>query len=222
MEFGIRIVKEIPWYYVGLDRGKIRDYSALAVVERAEIFLDEMDWATYEKRQALRYRVKFLQRVQLGTPYPNVVDRVREVVRNGLLSGRCTLVMDATGVGAPVLDLLRQADLGCEIEAVIMTGGEQESSGRGAWRVPKKDLVVGLRLMLETRELGLSRRAAVVEVFAKELADMASRLSGSGRESFGASRAGEHDDLVVATALACWRARRKRHDMCGKESLGLF
>src|SRR6266567_2785321 len=30
---------------------------------------------------------------------------------------------------------------------------------------------------------------------------------GAGRVSDGRSREGEHDDLVVATALACWRAR---------------
>ena len=44
-----------------------------------------------------------------GRRIPNVVERVRAVVRAKPLVGRCTLVMDATGVGAPVLDLLRLA-----------------------------------------------------------------------------------------------------------------
>ena len=30
------------------------------------------------------------------------------------------------------------------------------------------------------------------------------RVRASGREEYGARRAGEHDDLVVAVALACW------------------
>jgi hypothetical protein len=30
------------------------------------------------------------------------------------------------------------------------------------------------------------------------------RVKASGREEYGARRAGEHDDLVVAVALACW------------------
>src|SRR5213593_579438 len=115
MGFGLRVISEAPWYFVGLDLGQTLDYSALAVVERAEIFLDEMDWVTYERRRRQRFRVPFLERVRLGTPYPRVVDRVREVVRAPELAGRCTLVMDATGVGAPVLDMLRQADLGCGI-----------------------------------------------------------------------------------------------------------
>lgn len=85
--FGLRVVSELPWYFVGLDLGQSRDYSALAVVERAEIFRDEMDWVTYERRRGRRFRVRYLQRVRLGTPYPDVV--------------------------APVLDLLRAAQTAC-------------------------------------------------------------------------------------------------------------
>src|SRR2546422_486408 len=55
---------------------------------------------------SLRFRIPFLQRVRLGTPYPDVVDRVRDVLRRPALAGRCTLAMDATGVGQPVLDML--------------------------------------------------------------------------------------------------------------------
>jgi hypothetical protein len=40
MANGLRIVSELPWFFVGLDLGQSRDHSALAVVERAEIFLD--------------------------------------------------------------------------------------------------------------------------------------------------------------------------------------
>ena len=33
------------------------------------------------------------------------------------------------------------------------------------------------------------------------------KVSAGGDEKFGAWRSGDHDDLVLATALACWRAR---------------
>ena len=42
-----------------------------------------------------------------------------------------------------------------------------------------------------------------------------------GRVSYGRSREGEHDDLVIATALACWRAQRKEPGFYGTRSLGL-
>jgi hypothetical protein len=105
-----KVLAEMFWYFVGLDLGQSRDHSALAVVERADLILDEIDHATYARLMERRYRVRFLE-VALGTPYPNVVERVREVVRAKPLVSRCTLVVDATGVGAPVVDLLAAAQL---------------------------------------------------------------------------------------------------------------
>src|SRR5437867_9477535 len=144
-----KIISALIQFFMGLDLGQRCDHSALVVVERAELFLDEMDWVTYERRRARRYRVRFLERLPLGTPYPDVVERVRRVVRSKGLAGRCTLALDATGVGAPVLDMLRRANLGCGIEPVVLTGGERESHGGGGWHVPKRDLITGLRVMLE-------------------------------------------------------------------------
>jgi hypothetical protein len=131
-----------------------------------------MDYATYERHRERRYRVRFLERIALGTPYPEVVERARRVVRARPLMGRCTLVMDATGVGAPVLDLLRRAQLGCGIEPVVLTGGATESRADGYWFVPKQDLVIGLRVMLEKRELGLPAKFGPSCVLVKELAEM--------------------------------------------------
>src|SRR5262245_28275449 len=135
-------------YFVGLDLGQRRDPSALVVVERAEVFLG-LDRVTYERRRGLGFRVAFLERMRLGTAYPDVVERVRQIVRRPELAGRCSLSMDATGVGMPVLDMLRKAKLGCPIAPVVLTGGERESHAGGFWYVPKRDLIEGLQVMLE-------------------------------------------------------------------------
>src|SRR2546422_543090 len=65
MSFGLRIISEILSYFVGLDLGQSRNHSVLAVVERSELLLDEMDWVTYERRREWRYRMRFLGRVSL-------------------------------------------------------------------------------------------------------------------------------------------------------------
>ena len=76
-------------------------------------------------------RLRYLERVPLGTPYPEVVERVAQVTRSAELAGRCHLVVDATGVGRPVVDLLRRARLGCVVMPVMITGGETgDASGR--------------------------------------------------------------------------------------------
>ncbi len=48
------------------------------------------------------------------------------------LGARRSLVVDATGVGAPVVDLLYAAGVGCEIVPVMITlgsGGAEASGG---------------------------------------------------------------------------------------------
>jgi hypothetical protein len=221
MGFVTRVLAEAVWHFVGLDLGQSLDHSALAVVERADLTLDEIDHMTYERLTERRYRIRFLERVALGTPYPNVVERVRAKVRAKPLVGECTLVMDATGVGAPVVDMLKRAQLGCKIEPVILTGGEWASQAEGVWCVPKQDLVAGLRVMLEKRELGLPAKFGASRLLVKEMAEMETRQGGRGGLKFGARREGGHDDLVMASALACWRARRRAPGIWGTKSLGL-
>src|ERR1700733_5654697 len=80
---------------MGLDLGQRRDPSAIAVVER-------MDLArAYSGTAFHSLRVRHLERVPLGTPYPGVVARGRESTRNiAIMAGRCALAVDGTGVGA--------------------------------------------------------------------------------------------------------------------------
>jgi len=196
-------------YFVGVDLGQKLDYTAIAVVERWEA-AGELDRWSWERLKEVGYRLRHLERLALGTPYPEVVARVREVARSGELAGRCTVVADATGVGGPVIDMLRGAELGCELMAVTITGGERASRASrsdGGWKVPKRDLVVGLEVMLETGSLRIAAGLREGETFIKELTGMRVKVSAGRREQFGAWREGTHDDLVLAAALACGRGR---------------
>jgi len=82
------------------------------------------------------------------------------------------------GVGAPVVERARSS-------------GER-------WQVPRKDLLAGLEVLLETGELRISKRLAEAGRLVKELTSI----------RFGRGESGEHDDLTMAVGLACWRARR--------------
>ncbi len=178
-------------FYVGLDLGQRRDPAAIAVVEKTRVI-----------------RVRHLERVQLGTPYPGVVERVREIVRNGQLVRNCALAVDGTGVGAPVVDMLRAARLGCDIAAVTITGGDRQHQKGSAWSVPKRDLLAVVQLMLERGELRIAKGLRELGALVRELTDVRSTAGVGGRVRLGADACGEHDDLVIALALACWRAKR--------------
>jgi hypothetical protein len=195
-------------YFVGLDLGQSQDFTAIAVLERAEL-VGEWDPVMFAWRKTIVLRLRHLERVALGTPYTEVVDRVVVVTRSGELGGRCHLVADATGVGRPVMDMLRRAGLGSSrLWPVLITSGDLERQADGHYRVPKRDLIVGLQLLLQRRGLQIAAGLKFGPVLAREMAEMRVKITPSGNEQYGAWREGEHDDLVLAVALACWGARK--------------
>jgi len=96
------------------------------------------EWDAFQAayRQRVEYRVRHVERIRLGTAYP-------EVVGWGELAGRTTMIVDATGVGTPVVDMLRRAGLGRRIAPVLITGGELQRREQGYYMVPKRDLMAG-------------------------------------------------------------------------------
>ena len=113
--------------YVGLDLGQRQDFSALAVVEREDL---KFAWMPAPRELSVRH----LERMELGTPYPKVVERVCEVMRHPNVVHQSRLVVDATGVGAPVVDLLRSAGLGVRLTTVTITGGERARGQGERWQ----------------------------------------------------------------------------------------
>ncbi len=205
-----------PMFFVGLDLGKAQNHTALSVIERREMVYYDRDPVTQAFRTELTMRIRHLQRIPLDTPYPDIVEFVRRVVsRPELGSGsggrRTSLVVDASGVGAPVVDLLRKAQLPCLLAPVTITSGDRETSDALGYGVPKRDLIVGLQVAFENRWLRVSRGAAHAEEFVKELLDM--RLFMSRFGGYERYEGGVQDDLVLATALAWWKLRRSWPEM---------
>ena len=195
------------WYFVGVDLGQSHDFTAIAVVERAEMAGD-YDPVVAAYKKVVKLRVRFLARPALGTPYTEVVNRVVEVTRWPDLVKRCQLIVDGTGVGRPVVDLLRRSGPGCTVMPVTITGGDTEEYANGYHRVPKRDLIVGLQLLFQRGELQIAGELELGPALEKELGDMRVKTTPFGREQYGAWREGQHDDLVLAVALACWGAQK--------------
>ena len=125
------------------------------------------------------------------------------------MMGQSRLVVDATGLGAPVVEMLQGAGLGSRLTAVTITGGEEAHGSGEKWSVPKRDLLTGVEVLLETGDLVISSHLRDAEVLVRELEGM--RLASvAGHGKLLAEGAG-HDDLALALALACWRAKRARN-----------
>jgi hypothetical protein len=189
-------------FYVGLDLGQRRDHSALAVVESVE------QWRPYGAPDVSAVLVRHLERLPLGLQYAQVVERTREVMECRELAGQCELVVDATGVGRPVVEMLRAEGLARYLTAVTITGGAKESGSGPELNVPKQDLMAALQLLLEKGIVRIARDLPAAGALVEELADMRRTFRASGSERLGADGSGEHDDLAIAVALACWKLRR--------------
>jgi hypothetical protein len=195
----------MEWYFVGADFGQSRDYTAIAVIERAEL-VGKFDWAVRAHEKTVALRLRYLERIPLGTPYPEVVERVVEVTRNRQLAGRCHLAVDGTGVGRPVVDLLRRAGPEAILMPVTITGGQVETQEQGFYRVPKRDLIIGLQVLLQRGGLQIAAGLKFGQKLVEELMAVEVRVSPAGNEQYAAWREGTHDDLVFAVALAYWSA----------------
>ena len=193
--------------------GKNQDHSSLAVIERRELVFPERDPVTMEFRREVWNVLRHLQRVPLHTPYPDVVELVRRLVSLPELARRTTLVVDATEVGNPVVDLLRQAKLPCSLVPVTITSGDRETSDARGYGVPKRDLIVGLQVAFQKRWIRMAGGARELQAFRKELMDI--RVHVSAQTGYDRYAAPGHDDLALAAALAWWRLRRSWPDVSG-------
>ena len=197
-------------FSIGVDLGQRRDFSAIAIVERLNAApgpFDYVRWAAPQPAPRDEWVVRHLERIALGTPYTAVVARIVDLARNPRLASGCRLVVDATGVGMPVVDMLRASEPGCPIAPIWITGGQSERFDGKVWHVPKLELLARLQTLLETRRLRIMRRMREAATLVRELSDVKSGARPSGRLKVGAEGSGEHDDLVLAVALAVWRGR---------------
>ena len=201
-------------YFTGLDVGQVRDPSALAVVEWAEE-TGEWDAATYAYQKRTVLRLRYLERAPLGMPYPELAERAGRVACSGGMDGGRHLVVDATGVGRPVVDLLKMQRMPWRLWPVVITGGHSVGWSDGCHTVPKRDLIVGLQVLLQRGRLQVASGMREWPALVRELGEMRVKVSGAGREQFAVWRDGEHDDLVLAVALACWAAGRANPESGG-------
>lgn len=210
-------------FIVGLDLGQAEDFSALVVLERCRMQLTARmlhprkaaTWGEYG------YALRWLKRWPLGTSYVAIVAELKELLirpspgpqlhrpddnrpPRPMLHG-CLLGVDATGVGRAVVDIVRNANLAAQLMPVTITGGH-EANGLN---VPKKQLVSVLQMLLQTRRLKWPPQLEHADTLARELGNFKMRVNAKLNEEFLADwRTGQHDDMVLAVAIACYLGER--------------
>lgn len=217
-------------YLLGVDLGQAQDYTAITVLEREQVDTgkrrDRPDlmnmsisysWGIPRTKSIPMpsepviqnfYAARHLERLPIGTPYPAQVARVKALYDHLKAETKTTphLVVDQTGVGRPVVDMLRAAEL--RPVAIFITGGDAVSREGRDYRVPKRDLVSVVQVLLQSERLKIASSLKEAATLTAELLAFKVSISLKGHDSYGNDvgpwRENPHDDLVLAVALAAW------------------
>lgn len=181
---------------VGTDIGTRADHTAITVTEAQET----------------SYLIRYIRQIELGLKYREIAQRIARVTRNALTNadGEVRLVLDATGVGAPVVELVEEElqDTDVRIIGATFVNGLKKpdwSQGRDI-TVGKAYLVRRFQVLLEQHRLKLDSRlqkaGSLGPVVIHELQNYEIKITETSNEVFGAFKVGVHDDVATALLLS--------------------
>lgn len=202
---------------IGIDVGQRVDPTAIVVCELEERIAgrhvsEAWDSVTGEYipgKREVYYLIRHVERLPIGTSYPAVAARIVQLVESvqALVRQpdfRPELIVDITGVGRPLVDLLRQTLIGHSYRLIgaTITSGDRLHAGAFTDEVSvgKAYLVSRAQALMQTGRVKLPDSAEARQL-AEELKDFEVNITEKG--TFTASaKGGAHDDLVIALALA--------------------
>jgi hypothetical protein len=180
-------------YIIALDPAQLRDWSALAVVK--------MDYVA--ARERMEYALVALARKQ-GLPYDKIVDWAVDAWKKPVFWNGCdddpAFVLDATGVGVAIRDMLIHKNL--NPESVMITAGE--AYRREVFIYLGKARLIGTFLgAFDAGKVQVNPGLPMWPQLEKEMLSFRAEMSAQGHAKFEAEQ-GEHDDMLFALALAVW------------------
>jgi hypothetical protein len=210
-------------FQLAADLGTEQDHSAFSVFESipsdrfirslSDVHLGlkgkhEVDWIAH---------LRYLERVPLQTPYPDVLERLKLLLSTPPLAGNTTLIVDATGCGIPIVQWMRRE--GLHPVPIVITGGRsvtEETSG--AFGVPKRDLAMSLQALFGTRRLKIAPRLGFdntgggedyTKILLDEIRNFKVKITERKNDTYEAWREKDHDDMVLSVAMNAWYFQRE-------------
>jgi len=158
--------------------------------------------------------LRHLERYPLGTKYGEIVASVRGLLSREPFRRRMRytrLLADKTGVGAAVIDGFYEK--GVYPISVTIHGGSAVTEEVRSFRVPKRDLVASVQTLLQNGRLKIAPEMELAPILKRELLNFRVKINpATAHDSYEHWREADHDDLVLATALACWYRELTRKD----------
>jgi hypothetical protein len=197
--------------WLAVDFGQSNDYTALLAgethisiertVQRYQHYAHETQVA---ERRTYTYRIRNAHRVTLGTSYPLIATQIGLFLQ---VMPDSDLIVDGTGVGKAVIDILRREKL--RPISIVITGGVQFTKVHwNEYHVPKTDLVGALQVVAQEMRVKVAPEIALRDVLEREIAAFTPRRTATGLMTFEGAD-GEHDDLVMALACGIWHQENR-------------
>jgi hypothetical protein len=162
------------------------------------------DPITYEFILSHEIRLVHIERIPLHRMYYTTAQHLRSVIAKLPAPKRADLVLDATGCGAPFVELLLSLGaLGADVTRVAFTSGSRQSYSSRVHLVPKKDIVHSLSLVINSPLFRIPPDLPNHGLLLGEMEGFRTTTTPAGNPRF---LSGESDDLVMALALAAWKA----------------
>jgi hypothetical protein len=186
--------------YVGVDIGRSADPTAIVV----EMVYRPSDVTQPNSWLPLRHRILWIQRVPLGRPWQEIVEAIAVTAEGAAALGPTMIAVDATGLGNPVVEMLR-ARCRVSLRAITLTGGTKVVQEGYEMSVPKRDVVTTLECVVQSRRHECVPDCPSQQDLITELKSFNYSLAG-GHLTYEARQG--HDDLCMAWAMALWLAER--------------
>lgn len=220
-------------YQIGIDIGQQIDNTAIIVTE-----LQLRDYQRIDPQRGdvtggvIHYVVRHIERMELRTPYPKVIERLqviyeateartikthyynelelRVLARAGKTPPKppnlhFACYVDATGVGRPIIDACEEK--GMDVYGVTLTGGEKEIIDGRLIRLAKQELVSRMQVVLQNHYVHFphepAEQARLSQAVADELLNYEIKVTENANLKMGVFKTGAHDDLATALGLAC-------------------
>jgi hypothetical protein len=188
-------------------QGEIAPRGKLAPLTAGQRWVDEREDRNDGREH---HMIRIVERLPVGLSWQQQADRIAEIIatvreRNREVQGRnepgflrLDLVVDATGGGSAMVDLLRERRLR-PVAVTITATDRQVNHEDGTISAGKGFLISRLQAWLEDR-IHLPQTSEA-DVLIDELQNYQIDVTPAGHATFSA-RSGKHDDLVLALALA--------------------
>lgn len=199
-------------YCCCMDLGSEQDYASMGILERIERVrnpnIPTMNSRPIRDEKIMivsELHLKYLTRIPLKTPYPKICEMTRATVNNPKYVGDIQLVVDRTGIGIPIMQMMYLYDL--SPIGITITNGNQATSRKHGYNVPKRDIVTALIAAWQSGRFKMPPPTAlpIIETFVEELQGFKMKIDAkTGHDSYEAWLEKIHDDLVMGVGLGVW------------------